>query len=474
MKPLEGKLFGMTLTQPYDVAVIGGGPAGVAAAVAAARAGARTILIEPTPYLGGAGTGSMVGPWMTNFYKDTQVIRGVFQEIVDLLVEYEGSTGTIKCPYKDPNSTWGTGGHITPFDVEILKFVLNKIVTEAGVDLRLNTTVDQVETESGLVKSIGTVTKSSKQLIKARVFIDCTGDGDIAVMAGARYEYGRQKDGAVQPVTSIFKMSYVDTDSLIEYTRQHEDELVWVTYPILPPNLPSYFSNSMVAFSGFNNLVLRGRQQGELNLGRERVTLFSDYRKGDVLFNATRLNEIDGTDNRDLIRAELELRDQAISLAQFARKYFPGFSQASISGLASKVGVRETRRIVGDYILNENDVLKGRSFADGIAKGCFPIDIHNPRDMTNQWTELEGAYDIPYRCLLPLGLENVLVAGRNISATHEALASLRVQSHCMAIGQAAGVAAALSAGQKIAAREVNVSELQRILRNQKAIVAGDA
>jgi hypothetical protein len=151
----------------------------------------------------------------------------------------------------------------------------------------------------------------------------------------------------------------------------------------------------------------------------------------------------------------------------------PGFANASLSGAASRVGVRETRRITGDYVLNGEDVLKGRKFEDGIAIGCFPIDIHSPTDKTNVWTELEDAYDIPYRCLLPTGLSNVFVAGRNISATHEALASTRVQSHCMAIGQAAGTAAALAAEKRVSTREIRISELQRRLRSQHAIISKD-
>jgi hypothetical protein len=465
----------MSLDHKYDfeVAVIGGGPAGVAAAIAAARSGAKTVLIEPSSFLGGAGTGSLVGPWMTNYFKDTQVIRGVFQDVVDELVKYEGSTGTLKCLYKNPESTWGTGGHITPFDAEILKFVLNKLVLESGCELRLNTYVDYVEALNGTVESIGIRTKSSKNTIKAKVYIDSTGDGDIAVLAGAQYEYGRKKDGLAQPVSALFKMSYVDTDAFIDYTLEHEDEFVWITYPVLSPNLPSYFSDRMVALSGFNQVIADGQQSGELKLGRERITLFSDYRKGDVLFNATRVNAIDATKNEDLIRAEIELREQVISLVHFARKNLPGFSNASLSSAASRAGVRESRRIIGDYVLNQEDVLRGRKFEDGIAKGCFPIDIHSPSDKSNVWTELEDAYDIPYRCLLPVGLSNVLVAGRNLSATHEALASSRVQSHCMALGQAAGVAAALSSEQGVTTREISVAQLQNVLRSQHAIVAGD-
>ncbi|MDF2720583.1 MAG: FAD-dependent oxidoreductase, partial [Paenibacillus sp.] len=280
-------------------------------------------------------------------------------------------------------------------------------------------------------------------------------------------------DGLTQPVSALFKMGYVDTDALIDYTLQHKDEMAWISYPVVPPSLPAYFSDRMVCMSGFNALIARGQQSGELNLGRERITLFTDYRKGDVIFNATRVNRIDGTNNNHLIRAEIELREQIMSLVRFARRYLPGFASASLSGAAGRVGVRETRRIIGDYVLNEEDVLRGRKFGDGIAKGCFPIDIHSPHDKTNVWMELEDAYDIPYRSLLPVGLDNVLLAGRNISATHEAMASSRVQSHCMAMGQAAGVAAAMAAERKETTREIQMAELQQRLRSQGAIVSGD-
>ncbi|MGP4079182.1 FAD-dependent oxidoreductase [Pseudalkalibacillus sp. R45] len=463
----------MDSANQYDVAVIGGGPAGVAAAIAAGRMGVKTVLIEPNPYLGGAGTASMVGPWMTNYHQDTQVIKGIFQDIVDELVKYEGSTGTLKCPYDEPGKTQGTGGHITPFDGEILKYVLHKLVVKAGVNLFLNTFVDQVNSNEGTIESVGIRGKSFADTIKAKKFIDTTGDGDIAVQAGAEYEFGRKEDGLSQPVTAMFRMSYVDIDTFIEYTDRHRNDLVWLTYPILPDNLPSHFADKMVAVTGFNDLVAKGQESGELNLGRERITIFSDFKKGDVLFNATRLNRIDGTKNTDVIRAGLELKEQVLSLTSFARKHLPGFSNAFLSGASSQVGIRETRRIVGDYVLAQEDVLRGRKFDDGIAKGCFPVDIHSPTDRKNVWVELEDAYDIPYRCLLPVGLENVLVAGRCLSATHEALASARVQSHSMAQGQAAGIAAAMSAANGVTTREINVSQLQKYLRDQNAIVAGD-
>lgn len=454
----------------YEVAVIGGGPAGIAAAIASARSGVSTVLIEPSSFLGGAGTGSLVGPWMTNYFQDRQVISGVFQDVVDELVAYEGSTGTIKCPYDKPGSTQGTGGYITPFDAEILKFVLNKLVLEAGVKLLLNTYVDEVRTKDGKVTEIGIRNKSSKDIIRAKQYIDATGDGDIAVSAGASYEYGRSADGLAQPVSSLFKMSYVDLDKFIDYTLSHRDELVWVTYPILPDNLPAHFAKRMVALSGFNRAVAEAKERGELNVGRERLTLFSDYRDGDVLFNATRVNRVDGTNNQELIRAEIDLRQQVMSVVAFARKYLPGFERASLSSAASRVGVRETRRIIGDYVLTQNDVLHGAKFEDSIAKGCFPVDIHSPHDHTNVWTELDDAYDIPYRSLLPVNLDNLLVAGRCISATHEALASTRVQSHCMAIGQAAGVAAAMAAEQNDVTRGINISQLQGRLQSQRAII----
>ncbi|TDF90533.1 FAD-dependent oxidoreductase [Paenibacillus piri] len=454
----------------YEVAVIGGGPAGVAAAIAAARSGARTVLIEPSSFLGGAGTGSLVGPWMTNYFQDTQVIKGIFQDVVDELVTYEGSTGTVKCPYDKTGSTQGTGGYITPFDAEILKFVLNKLVLEAGVKLLLNTYVDQVNAADGKVESVGIRSKSEKSLIRAMIYVDATGDGDIAAAAGAKYEFGRSTDGLAQPVSALFKMSYVDLDAFIDYTLSHREELVWVTYPELPGNLPGHFAKRMVALSGFNRMVAEAKDKGELNVGRERLTIFSDYRDGDVLFNATRVNRIDGTNNEHLIRAEVELREQVMSVVAFARKYLPGFKRASLSSAASRVGVRETRRIIGDYVLAQDDVLHGAKFADSIAKGCFPVDIHSPHDQTNVWTELDDAYDIPYRSLLPARLDNLLVAGRCISATHEALASTRVQSHCMAIGQAAGVAASMAAEQNSLTRQINVRQLQDHLRSQNAIV----
>jgi FAD dependent oxidoreductase len=454
----------------YDVVVVGGGPAGCAASLAASRNGAKTLLIESHPYLGGAATSSLVSPWMTNYHGDKQVIKGIFQEIVDELIKYDGSTGTLKCPYDEPGKTQGTGGHITPFDAEVLKFVLNKLLLEAGVEILFNTSVGSVSASEGKVTRLELKGKSEQKSVSGKVYVDATGDGYIASAAGAEFEFGRKEDGLTQPVSLLFKMTHVDLDKFIDYVRAHKEEFVWVTFPELPDDLPGHYAQQMVAVTGFNALVAEGQKSGELYLGRERITIFSDFKKGEVIFNATRLNQIDGTNEKDMLYAEIELRKQMMSLVQFAKKNLPGFQNAFLGPAAANVGVRETRRIMGDYLLTEQDVLKGRKFPDSIAKGCFPIDIHSPSDKKNRWTELEDAYDIPYRAICPKKLENLYMAGRCISATHEALASVRVQSHAMAIGQAAGTAAALAAKQNHFTRDMNVPLLQETLKEQGAII----
>uniref|UniRef100_A0A7C5TJB0 CoB--CoM heterodisulfide reductase iron-sulfur subunit A n=1 Tax=Ignisphaera aggregans TaxID=334771 RepID=A0A7C5TJB0_9CREN len=406
----------------HDVVVVGGGTAGVAAAVAASRNGADTLLIERYGFLGGTMTAGLVNPFMTFHAGKEQIIHGIFQEIIDRLKRLGGYDEETKA-----------------FDVEAMKIVLDQMVMEAGVKLLLHTCVIGVVMQGNVIRGVEIHNKSGKSVVFGKVIVDATGDGDVAVMAGAPYEKGRKEDGLTQPMTLNFRMGGVDT-------------------------------GRMPSSQEINRLFIEAKKRGEISIPRENVLWFPTTRKGEIHFNTTRIIKVDGTKAEDLTFAEIEARRQMMELVSFLKKNVPGFENAYLLMSATQIGVRETRRIIGEYVMTGEDILEARKFTDVIARGSYPIDIHSP---TGEGTTIIGpppgsSYDIPYRCLVPKNVENLLVAGRCISTTHEAQAAIRVIPIVVAIGQAAGTAAALSAKLNIPPRRLDVSLLQKTLREQGA------
>ncbi|MEN3263721.1 MAG: hypothetical protein V7646_615 [Pseudonocardia sp.] len=433
--------------EPVDVLVVGGGPAGIAAALAAARGGARTLLIERFGYLGGNLTAGLVGPCMTSFSLDgsEQLIRGVFDELVRRLV----ALGQARHPSEIPAGSAYCGfieyGHdkVTPFEPEAVKLVAEQMCAEAGVELLLHTFVADVRTEGDAVTGVVCASKSGLRLQPATVVVDCSADGDVAAAAGAEAEVGRESDGLTQPMTLFFRIRGVDDDLVEEYVRAHPDD-----------------------FRPFASIVAEATAAGRFPAPRRGVGMYRTLRPGVWRINTTRILGRDGTDARDLTAAELQGRDQVHRLMRFFREELPGFANCELLDTAATIGVRETRRIVGEYQLSLRDLQSGRHFDDVIAMCGYPVDIHDPTGAGGGVDDSYGtanAYEIPYRSLVPLRVEQVLVAGRCLSATHEALAAIRVMPPAFATGEAAGAAAAIAVRLGVAPREVPIEELQRAL-----------
>ncbi len=429
----------------YDVAVLGGGPAGIAAAISAARNGAKTILIERYGFLGGMSTAAMVYPWMT-FHSAVgeQVIKGFAQELVDRLMALDASPGHLR-------DTIGFTHTLTPYKPEVYKVLACEMLEEAGVDLLLHTSVIDVKAEAERINSLILYSKSGITTLQAAVYVDATGDGDIAYMAGAPWEQGND-DHKVQPMTMKFRMKGVDLNKVKQYMQNNPSE---------------FYEKSLIA--DLDELPLTGvmgffKQWKEANLPipREGILFFSGPNDDEVLVNVSRVSGLDPTKSEDLTKAEVEGRKQVLQLESFFQTYIPGFERAVVSAVGTQIGVRETRRIIGHYVLNGFDVLDGKRFEDVIARSGYPIDIHNPegKGVTANFIREGGAYDIPFRSIVPQKVSNLLLAGRCISTTHEAQATTRLTPSCMAIGQAAGTAAALAAHNKCAAIDVPVKELQ--------------
>jgi hypothetical protein len=282
------------------------------------------------------------------------------------------------------------------------------------------------------------------------VVVDCTGDGDVAARAGARYEVGRDEDGLVQPMTLMFRIVQFERHAFEAYVRRHPDQWRGV--------------------HGLWDLIRQATAAGDLELPREDLLFFGTPHEAEVSVNSTRVTRALGIDVFDWSRAELDSRRQMRQIASFLRRYVPGFGNAYVAQSGVHTGVRETRRIVGDYRLTTEDVLGARKFDDVIARGAYPVDIHNPKGSGTLLKRVPpgAAYDIPLSCLLPSGIEGLLVAGRCLSGSHEAHSSYRVMPIVMATGQAAGVCAALAAKGGLTPRAVPVSDVQATLIAQGA------
>jgi len=445
------------LAAETDVLVVGGGPAGLGAALGAARAGADVILVERYGFLGGNATAALVMPLMTFHTRSPvltphgdatlmpgdhgpgdPVIAGVVTELIERLVAAGGAI---------PPSL--LTGYVVPFDPEIFKSVAFQLLDEAGVRFLLHAFASDVLGENDVEGAVFE-TKSGPIAIRARTVVDCTGDGDLAARAGAAYDVGREGDGLVQPMSLLFRFVEFQHEAFAAYVREHPDQ--WHSV------------------HGLWELVRRATEAGELDLPREDILLFATPHEGEVSVNSTRIIRVLGTDVWDLTYAEHEGRRQIDMLVAFFHRYVPGFERAYVAQSGVTVGVRETRRICGDYTLTADDILGARRFDDVIARGTYPVDIHNPEGKGTLLERLPPgeAYDIPLRCLLPCGIDRLVVAGRCISGTHEAHSSYRVMPVSMATGQAAGVTAALAARRRRSPRDVPVNAVQAELRRQGA------
>lgn len=417
----------------WDVIVLGGGPGGVPAAVAAARNGARVLLVERYGFLGGMATSALVLPYMKYFAGDRFIVRGLFEEFLDRME----ANGSIK-------NLFSIGGHPTRtcYDDEAMKRLLDRFVLDSGAEMLLHTQAIGVLKEGKDIRAVRVFHKGGVEDLSADIFIDSTGDGDIAAWAGATVEVGRNApDHACQPMTACFRMAGVDT------SRIPEDKEI-------------------------SRLYDAAKASGEVKNPRENVLKFTTVHDDVIHFNTTRVVGESALDGWSMTRAEIEGRRQIEDMVRFLQKNVAGFEKAYLQKTPAQIGVRESRRVIGKYVLTEKDVIEGRKFDDGVAACSYEIDIHNPSGTGTRLVYLaEGVYyQIPYRSLLPLGVDNLIVASRCVSSTHEAHSSLRIMPTVWAIGQAGGIAAALALKGKVKPTGVNVTELKKMLVEQKAFL----
>ncbi|MCR6671335.1 FAD-dependent oxidoreductase [Devosia ginsengisoli] len=464
--------MGQRLNQvDYDVVVLGGGAAGVAAAVASARNGARTLLVEAGPMIGGEmlsglpidGCISTRGEW---------VVGGVSREIFAEAERLGGYVGH----FYDWRTIW-----VVCVDPEVMKIAVMNVVRRAGVDLLLYTFAEDVVVQDGAVTGIVVLNKNQRTLVRAKIFIDASGDGDLAVMAGAQYEKGARDGTEFQPVSLVFRMAGVEVDRLMQFVSEHPENIAAAENPYYA-DIPREEQVRRLVAQGFpkvffvangpliQNAIATGLLHETALIGIGPVSMA----RREIYCNTTRIANVDATRTDQLSKALPDLMDQVWTSAAFLRAAVPGFEQAVYSGIAPRVGIRETRRIIGEEMLTAEDVLSARKREDGVAKGCHHIDVHGAgRDQLRKPIPNGGSYDIPFGALVAKGLENVMMVGRCFSATREAHGSARVMGTCMAMGQAAGTAAAMTGSTQAGTlRQLPVADLRERLRDQGAVIDG--
>lgn len=409
----------------YDIIIVGGGLSGASASIASARAGKRVLLIEKYGCLGGVSAFNLVMPFMPYYTHDPETGErldlscGIFSEIMDALRAHDGvSAEWEQC-----------------FNEEILKYVLNKLVTESGAEILFNSYVSDAVCENGTIKSVTVSSAGRSEEIGADYFIDATGDANLATICGFESILGRESDGKCQPLTLSFRLANVDMDAYEKCKRE------------------------------INVLYAEHQKSGKITNPRENVLVFKTPCKGVLHFNTTRVIGVDPTNPWELSRAELIAREQVFELVGFLKSNLDAFKNAYLISSGVQIGARESRKIVGEYTLTQDDIISLKRFEDSVAVCNYDIDIHSPdgSGTSHYYFKNGDYYTIPYRCLVPRSSNNLLVAGRCVSATHEAQASLRIMPTCVTLGQACGVACAIAHNTHTGVREIDIRELQDTL-----------
>lgn len=433
-----------------DILVVGGGPSGIMAAQAAAGKGLKVMLIESRSYLGGNLT---IGLPILGFLgeKGNQIIKGLPQRFIDRLKEKNAASGHRPCKLHVS---------LTIIDPEESKTLAMQLMEEAGVEVLMYVFCTDVIREGDEVKGVVIESKAGREAILARTVIDCTGDADVAYRAGVECRKG-DAEGGMQPPTLMFSMRGVETQRLRDAIADHPEVY---DMDIMPAES---FRNEKFITVGLRNQIARAREAG-IDIPVARTILITGMDEDEIWVNMSRVNGVDPTKPESYTHGEMEGRKQIYEIQKYLKAFVPGFEKAWMDRVAPFMGIRESRVTVGKYVLTAEDILACRRFDDAVAVASYPVDLHHPKGGDCTLEYCGDCYDIPYRSLVPAKVENLLVAGRCSSFTHEAMASTRVMSTCMALGEAAGRAARIALTDGVKPSQVDVEKLRRELKENGA------
>jgi ribulose 1,5-bisphosphate synthetase/thiazole synthase len=429
-----------TIEKGCDVVVLGGGVSGVMAAVAAARTGAGTILVEKNSFFGGTATGAMVGQFFAFYHNEQKTVYGLADELLRRLEAANGAKGFVRYIMAEASDTpLPLMGF--PFDPEGLKLVLDEFVTEAGVNVLFCATLADVMMTGRRVTGVLVDGAFQRRALKAKCVVDASGDAVVADKAGVRFlDAAEANRKQLQPMTLVFRLTGVDVPKVRSLPREVKVKL-----------------------------VREGLEAGELYW--KSLSFSSTPAGNDAMCLMSRVMGYDPLDDEEITRAYLAGRKQVKSIVQFLKRRVPGFENAVLVNIASQIGVRESRRIEGEYTVTDEDVLTAPDFPDSIAVGSGPYDIHDSAGTGLTLKMPASPFGIPYRCMIPKGVEGLIVTGRTISATRGANATIRHMGTTMALGHAAGTAAALSARFDRSPGAIEIGRLKESLADQGAVIA---
>jgi hypothetical protein len=436
----------------YDVVIVGGGTTGCCAALAAARTGAKTALIELNGYLGGNACSSL--PWLAldRYITGEEIIGGIPREIINRL-QSQNNAGNIHLDPVVESDVW-----VNP---SALKIELIKMMNESDVRLFLHTGYVGLEMENDRVEGVYISNKQGFSFISSKIVIDCTESGDVVRDTGTEYFFGRESDSKPQVSSNLFRIGNVDMEELISYFEHNPDQMRPYKKEVLDVMIPSLRTTHSFVMGAFPALIEKAKADG-CKFPRDVFTGVAFPKIKEIVSVLSRVQNVNPFDNENFTSSENEGYLQVEHIMWFVRKYMPGGQNAYLVADSGTIGIRETNHFDGEYRLTEKDMMESRRFEDGIAVACYYLDKHTPEDIASHLKKIikTPVYYIPYSCLIPKNKEGILMAGRHISATSTAESSFRMIPILASIGQAAGTAAALSVREGRGTREVDIEYLK--------------
>ncbi|MCX8056913.1 MAG: FAD-dependent oxidoreductase [Ignavibacteria bacterium] len=425
----------------FDVVVAGAGIAGISAAIKAAREGAKVVLIDQYGFPGGMSTAGMVSPFMKHSINDEVLVRGIFEEIEFEMRKREGMID---------NGFYASAFRVATF----------QLLKQAGVTMLFHSVITNVNRINNYIKSIQVILFGEEIEIEGKVFIDTTGDAQLVYLGNFPWVKGDEDTGRLQALTLFFRMGGIDFVEALEYVKNNKNDFFsWMTY--------DFDLNKIISVAGYFSIVRKAIQDKRLSEDVNYIFYTTLPASGEASFNTSNILGLDGSTSFDLTKAELLGREQVWQVVRLLQSDIPGFKNSYLIETAVQVGVRETRRAIGDYVVTEEDITKCNKFDDAVVRGCYGIDIHGQKDEQSRLDEMpeNDFYEVPLRALIVKDAENLLVAGRCLSATRKAHGALRIMPTSAAMGEACGALAALSVINKKKIREIDFRSVQEKIKH---------